>query len=211
MVNEIEAFVTTPGERIEDRLIEYGHDDQGNMETRTVHAGPTAADPVETREIFTVDYMNRIAGYLRQSGLGATQAHHGYLFAPTGQRLCATNLQTATSEWYMYDGDDAVSDYSATATTFTRTASYVQGLGIDSKHVRLDASGAPSYYVPDALGSVGVIIDVAGAVTDARLTNAWGEDLRPPGPDRHGYTLRERMAEIAILGGTAAMHYRART
>jgi RHS repeat-associated protein len=29
--------------------------------------------------------------------------------------------------------------------------------------------------------------------------------------DHHGFTLRERMAEIAILGGTPAMHYRART
>jgi RHS repeat-associated protein len=77
--------------------------------------------------------------------------------------------------------------------------------------VRLDATGSPTYYVPDALGSVGVTIDAAGTVTDARLTNAWGEDLRPPGQDRHGYTLRERMAEIAILDGTSAMHYRART
>jgi hypothetical protein len=110
-VNEIEVFATTPGQRIENRLIKYDHDDQGNMETRTIHAGPTAADPVETREIFSVDYMNRIDGYLRQSGGGTTQAQHAYLFAPTGQRLCASNSLAATSEWYMSDGDDVVADY----------------------------------------------------------------------------------------------------
>lgn len=112
------------------------------------------------------------------------------------------------------DGEDVVADYATTSggSTFTRTASYIGGLGIDSKYVKLDGTGSPTYYVPDALGSVGVVIDAAGTVQDARLTNAWGEQLRAPQtPDRYGYTQREAMPEIAILGGTAAMHYRART
>jgi RHS repeat-associated protein len=187
--------------------LDYGYDAQGSMIERKVFHEAT----VLSTETFSVDYMNRIESYIRDAG-GTTEAHHAYLFTPAGQRICNSDRLAARSEWYMSDGDDVVADYSASGTSFSRTASYVQSLSIDSKLARLDAAGgSPIYYIPDALGSVGVTIDAAGTVTDARLTNAWGEDLRPPGPDRYGFTQRERMPEIAILGGTPAHHYRART
>jgi RHS repeat-associated protein len=111
----------------------------------------------------------------------------------------------------MSDGEDVISDYVAAAGTFSLQANYVQSLSIDSKLARIDASGTATFYLPDALGSVGVIADANGRVLERRLTNAWGEDILLPGPDRYGFTQRERMAEIAILGGTPAMHHRART
>lgn len=213
VVNEIQVFKTLPGAPIfETGLITYGYDAQGNMVSRSASVDAELLSV----ESFGVDYMNRISSYVRQDGSGNTQAFHTYLFTPTGNRICSSDLLAATSEWMMYDGADVVADYATTVggTSFTRTAAYVQSLAIDSKHVKLDGAGAnPTFYIPDALGSVGVRIDASGSVIDTRITNAWGENLAAPGSDRHGFTGREAMPEIVLpfAGATPAMHYRART
>ena len=58
-------------------------DPQGNLIETKVYSGALPTDPVE---IFDVDYMNRIAGYLRQDGGAGTQARFsvGY-FDGTGE------------------------------------------------------------------------------------------------------------------------------
>ena len=180
VVNEIQAYVTLPGMPIvQARTIGWGYDAQGNATSRTAIADGI---PVSF-ETFAVDYMNRISAYTGQNAAVVTVASHSYLFMPTGQRLASADLLAGTSEFYMSDGEDVVADYAPGATGgFVRTQSYVQSLAIDSKHVRIDDLNQVSYYIPDALGSVGVQVNAAGVVTDTRITNAWGEDL----PARRG-------------------------
>jgi RHS repeat-associated protein len=201
MVNEIQAFATTPGGPIaQQKEVLYGYDANGNQTSREVYLNGT----LQSAETFGYDYANRLAGYLRQDGGGATQAHYEYLATPLGDRLAKSDLLAGTSEWYMLDGRDVVADYVLAGGTFTVASSYLQALSLDSKWVRFDASGAPHYYLPDALGSVGRIVGAGALIEETRLTTAWGEDLLPVGPDRHGFTQRERDAESGLL------HFRAR-
>ena len=52
-------------------FFDYLYEPQGNLIETKVYSGALPTDPVE---IFDVDFMNRIAGYLRQDGGAGTQA-----------------------------------------------------------------------------------------------------------------------------------------
>jgi RHS repeat-associated protein len=193
--NEVQAF--GPGVR----RVEYFYDANGNQ-IRRVEGG--------TEELFGFDYRNALVSYVSRR-VGETQplAAWGYEFMPGGERLGKMDILSGRTVWSMSDGADAASDYVTTPSNpvWTLEMSYVNGLSIDSKVARIDASGARHFYVTDALGSATELVNDAQGIANSYFTTAWGEDLinQRPVPDRYGFTQRERDDESGLV------HFRARS
>ena len=114
-------------------------------------------------------------------------------------------MAALTEEWFAYDGEDVCADYtrSTGSSTFTFQRSYVSGRSIDATLARIEASGAISLYLPDALGSAHAQADTNGALQRQNLYTAWGS-LLPGSPggsltDRYGFTHREDDQESAVI------------
>ncbi len=132
-----------------------------------------------------------------------------YSYTPTGHRIKKVNITANTTEWYMSDGSDVITDYSQSGSgAITLQTSYAQGTSIDSKVARITASGgAKHYYVPDAIGSVTHLIDSSQAIVNSEVTDAWGNVVASTTSvsDRYGFSQREKDSESGL------MHYRARS
>jgi RHS repeat-associated protein len=191
MLNELQAFEIGDG-----APIVYGYDANGNQISRS--QGTVA-------EAFGYDYQNRLAGFI-QTVSGTVTENFAYTFAPTGERFSKRDVLANTEEAYMFEGADAVADYSRSGAAFTLSRSYLQLPSIDSKVARVESDGTVLYYMGDALGSVNQMIRQDQTIANSTLTNAWGEDLQfsQAAGDRHGFTQRERDSESGV------MHYRAR-
>jgi RHS repeat-associated protein len=110
---------------------------------------------------------------------------------------------------FLYDGADVVSDYAVPATgTYTRSRTYVQGTGVDSKVAYIDGVET-TFYNTDTLGSVNQLVDSPASgsqpVLESHVRTAWGEDIAGgTGSTRYGFTQREVDDESGL------MYFRAR-
>ena len=117
--------------------------------------------------------------------------------------------QTGSSNWFMYDGADVVTDYiqltSGGELDFPTV--YLQGLGVDSKLIQIDSDNSALTYLPDGLGSVHQTFS-NGTVTNQALTNAWGEDFPEFATfNLYGFTQRENDPRETGLIYFRARHY----
>jgi len=138
-----------------------------------------------------------------------TESAFVYDFMPSGERLAKMNVLSGATTWSMFDGPDVAADYatSPSSPAFSLEASYVNGLGIDSKIARIHPGGAKFFYTGDALGSATQLVNSSQSVVNQYFTTAWGEDLldQRPVADRYGFTQRENDPESQL------MHFRARS
>jgi len=178
--------------------IQYTWENRGSLATKN------AAGQLTTYEN---DYLGRMTGYQTAT------AHVRDTYAPTGQRIAHIDqLGVAPEEWYLPDGLETLADYTKQGANPEQYDGIYAAAGLDGKAARVNAAGQATYFFQDALGSVGQVIDQAGAVVRTNFTDAWGANLAVglPAPPvglggRWGYTGREK-DEVSGL-----MHYRART
>ncbi|MFC1586934.1 RHS repeat domain-containing protein, partial [Planctomycetota bacterium] len=194
----------------DDTTITYSYDDEGKLIGKVID-DLSQVPATEVTETFDYNYMDRMSYYLREkTGLPDPEAQWTYGFDPTGRRLFKNDDERVPqlAEWYMYNGDDIISDYDLDATSYTLKAGYINGTGIDQKIAKVDyPSESKNYYVHDGLGSVHMMIsDATELMQNMYITDAWGNDVaRDEGVDnRYDYTGRENDAESSLK------YYRAR-
>jgi RHS repeat-associated protein len=104
---------------------------------------------------------------------------------------------------YILDGNHAIEE--RLSGTLSGTVRYFHGAGTDDWLGRVGATGAPTYFVADHLGSIVRQTDVAGVPTLTRLYDLWGRlDATSAAIGGPAYTGREWDPE------TALSYYRAR-
>lgn len=156
----------------------YAYDDEDKLTSKT----STLNGATVKTETFGYSYHDRQASYLRQDTTGApvTEAMMQYGFLPEGDRIFKEDLfGPGGQEWYLYGpGSDIIADYAVTGTSYTMTAAYVDGAGIDKKLLKLDYPGASErWYVADALGSTHQMLDAGQNVDHTYIYDAWGNVL----------------------------------
>jgi RHS repeat-associated protein len=186
---------------------DYTYDANGNQSTRDFT--PNGAGSPTVSETFGFDYANRQSSYVKTVSGSGTVANYAYAYVPTGQRLAKNNVGASTTEWFMSDGHNVVTDYSqAGSGSLTLQVSYVNSPWIDAKIARITASGgAKHYYVPDKLESATHLLNTSEAIVNSEATDAWGNVVASSYTvtDRYGFTQREKDGESGV------MHYRARS
>ena len=63
---------------------------------------------------------------------------------------------------------------------------YVQGLGIDSKQLRMSQDGTRRHMIGDKVGTVGMTLDDAGGTVDTSVKDAWNVQLAGSTSERYG-------------------------
>jgi RHS repeat-associated protein len=63
---------------------------------------------------------------------------------------------------------------------------YVQGLGIDQKHLRIAQDGTRRHFVGDLIGTVGMTVDDTGGTIDTSVKDAWGVQIAGATLERFG-------------------------
>jgi RHS repeat-associated protein len=119
-----------------------------------------------------------------------------FAYDPDGRRVEKVAGGVATA--YTYDAEDVVREIRGTT-----TLKYVHGPGFDEP-LAADDGSAPSYFQPDALGSIVKVTNAAGAVTLTRQYDAWGDLEVGVGEPGYAFTGREWDPETRLF------HYRAR-
>lgn len=118
------------------------------------------------------DYAGRLT-----SSSGAT-----YAYDFLGRRRSATSGSSTTK--YLVFGAHTVAERNTTTGVAT---DYLFGPGIDEPLAKIVASGTISYYGVDGLGSIVLVTNASGAVTDSTVYGAWGGN----GSEPFGFTGRE--------------------
>jgi RHS repeat-associated protein len=100
---------------------------------------------------------------------------------PSGERYGKTNLNTGSGEVYVPRFGEVVTDYARTGgpsnISITPMNTYVGGLGLNSKNVRIASSGTRRHLIGDQVGTVGMTLDDTGAAVDVSVKDPWGVQL----------------------------------
>lgn len=124
---------------------------------------------------YTWDYASRLASYLGTS----------YTYDYMDRRKTATTSSSATTR-YISLGANTIGERNPTLGVAN---DYVFGPGVDEPLAKRSANGTISYYGVDALGSVVLVTDANGNVTDSSAYDSWG--VRGGGSELFGFTGRE--------------------
>jgi RHS repeat-associated protein len=158
------------GQRLSsDGVYAYTYDADGNTITKSGNGSSWA---------FTWDTEDRLKGVS-----GSTQA--GYAYDPLGRRYWKSVDGAATT--FTYLGSDILRTTNGATTT-----DFLPGLTLDQP-LAMATGGAVSYFNVDALGSVVLVNDAAGAVQNSYVYDVWGvvraQSATVANP--YGYTGRE--------------------
>lgn len=175
------------------RNVSHQYDEWGNEAQRvtTVSGQPTMT------ETYGYNYLNMLSAY-SNSQTGALWQYQPWV---TGERYSKKNMVSGVSELYAVRAGDVVADYSKTAAGAPSLQNtYVQGLGMDDKSMRVAAgSSARRYYLGDSVGTVGTTLDEAGQVAEQRVRDAWGVPIEGASAERYGFAQREHDGETGLI------------
>jgi RHS repeat-associated protein len=113
-----------------------------------------------------------------------------YDYYPTGERYGKTDLVQNRGEMYVSRFGDVVAEYDRTGSDsnidIALKNTFVQGLGIDSKSMRVTAGQVRRHYLTDQVGTVGMTLDDTGGVVDTSVKDAWGQQIAGGTSERYG-------------------------
>jgi RHS repeat-associated protein len=188
--NALNQLVT---ESSPNKTVTHVYDDQGNEITKTT---AVTGQPTVT-ESFGYNNLNLMSSYTNSSTGAAWQ----YDFWPDGSRYGKTDLTSSNGELYIPRDGDVVTDYGkvgGAAPTIKNT--YVQGLGIDSKLLRIaGGTQARSYMLGDLVGSIGATIDSTASLLETNVKDAWGQLIAGSSSERYGFAQRENDTESGLV------------
>jgi YD repeat-containing protein len=149
----------------------YTNDANGNRTDRDFT--PNGGGSPTIQETYGYDHLNRLSSYVKAVSGSGTMANVAYAHSPMGQRLSKIDVSGNTTEWYMSDADEVVTDYTQSGSgAVTHAVSYVNAM---SKVARVTASsGAKHYFVADAQLSVAHLISSTQSIANSQATDAWG-------------------------------------
>lgn len=180
------------------KTVTHEYDDLGNETKRTSipAATPENPNPTPTVERYGYNHLNLLASYTNS----ATNANWQYDFYPSGERYGKTDLNTASSELYVPKFGDVSTEYTKLGESApVLKNSYVQGLGIDSKRIRVSLGGARRHYLGDQVGTLGMTIDDAGNPLETIVKDAWGVPVAGGSTERYsGLAQREQDTESGL-------------
>src|SRR6185503_7411245 len=177
---------TSPG-----KTVTHTYDDLGNELSRVtaVSGQPT------TTESFEYNHQNLMSTYANNQ----TGATWQYDYWPGGERYAKTDLSTFTSEVYIPRDGDVVNDYNKVGGgTPTLKNTYVQGLGMDTKTMRISGSSR-RFYLGDMVGTVGATMDDTGALVETTVRDGWGQTIAGSTAERYGFAQRELDLESGLV------------
>ncbi len=187
------------------KLLDYGYDDLGNQNRRTVPGVP------DTTKGWTLtwDNENRLVAMTRTKGSDSRTVSFAY--DPFGRRIGKTLVTvvggvTKTTTWtYVYDGDDIALEIYAPPAGPPEKTFYTHGPGVD-EHLALERGGSYDYYLADGLGSITAITDQGGSVVQSYRYDSFGMVTPANTTFRNSYTYtgREWDSEAGLY------YYRAR-
>ena len=170
--------------------VSHLYDEWGQEKSRTT----TPTSGTAFTESYIYNYLNQLSDY--QKTLGSV--HWQYDFWPTGERYAKRNLNNAAdNEFYISKTGDVVTEYSTPAALKN---TYVQGTGIDSKYTRIAASGQRRHYIGDQVGTVGMTLTDAAAISETTVRDAWGLQISSiASAERYGYAQREHDQDSGLI------------
>jgi RHS repeat-associated protein len=163
----------------------FGYDANGNLSSKTEASGSWA---------YSWDYENRLKQAIKAAGVTVN-----YAYDALGRRVQQTSSAGAATK-FVYDGANVIRDLDASGGTI---ADYLNGLGIDNK-LRHSIGGAPSYFVPDHLGTTRALSDASGNLAGSFGYESFGNLTSGSASTRYSFTGREADSETGLL------YYRAR-
>jgi RHS repeat-associated protein len=190
------------------RTVDHTYDEWGNetlRKTTEVVDTPTGPDTQVTTETFGYNHLNMMSTYSNSK----TGALWQYDYYPSGERYGKTDLNTGRGEVYATRFGDVVAEYdrvtSASDVAITPKNTYVQGLGIDSKSLRVAADGARRHYLTDRVGTVGMTLDDTGLPAEMSIKDPWGQTIAGGTNERYGGVAQR---EIDSESGLIYMRHR---
>ncbi len=170
------GYTTGTGNRSSsDGTYNYAYDDEGNQTSRTnISTG--------AQTLYKWHYRNRLTEVDSVvSGVNTVLAT--YTYDALDRRIGVT--ESGATRWTVYNGNSAVLDFNGSG---TQTARYLQA--VDMLLARETSGGTAAWYLQDRLGSVGDIVDNAGALIDHIAYSAFGtvaSESSPSNGDRFKY------------------------
>jgi RHS repeat-associated protein len=214
------------------RTVDHTYDEWGNESTRTtslVVRTPSGTTTQTTTETYGYNHLNLLSTYTNSQTGAAWQ----YDYYPSGERYGKTDLNANAGEVYVPRFGEVVGEYARTASTsnvtITPKNTYVGGLGLNSKNLRIGADGTRRHLIGDRVGTVGMTLDENGAPADTTVKDPWGVSIAGSTAEPYGGVaqskldsesgltfMRNRMYDPAlgrftqtdpILGRRATAHY----
>jgi RHS repeat-associated protein len=164
------GYVIGPGNRLlSDGTYNYTYDNEGNELTKVrVSDGQ--------RVEFTWDYRNRMTDVVVKNAAGTVLSSQHNTYDVFDRRIgvsTTVNGQT-TQTWTVYDGSNPYADFNSAGALSSR---YLNGLGIDQRFARVDATGVTRWYLTDLVGSVRLVVAPTGTVLDHLNYDSFGNIL----------------------------------
>ena len=174
----------------------YSYDDEGNLRTQTEIATS------KMRE-FVWDYRNRLVEVIDRSGSTVSQQVN-YTYNTLNQRVVkqvdadGDGSQAASTTRFVYDRNHVTLEFTGTATTPNQR--YLYGVQTD-QILAQETNGVTTWYLADQLGSVRILVDSSGAISNRYTYDSFGKLIGFPNSTvdtRYRYTGREWDSETGL-------------
>jgi RHS repeat-associated protein len=182
---------TAPG-----RSVDHAYDELGNEITRaTTAVTQTPQGPVSetTTETYGYNHLNLLSTYSNSK----TGALWQYDYYPTGERYGKTDLDANAGEVYVPRFGEVVAEYgrvgSASDVSIRPKNTFVGGLGLNSKNIRIGADGSRRHMIGDRVGTVGMTLDEGGAAVDTTVKDPWGVTLAGSTSEPYGGVAQSKL------------------